>query len=236
MNEMVKILDNTEVPTNIESSYVYNGCTVLRVTAILSKCIHNDGLLYWANNLGFKHLSYKKTLNKAATIGTQCHENIDMFLEDNSHTMSEDSLFEAKNAYNSFQKWFADITKAAKVNVIFHERPIVCKYFGGTLDGLYNIDGKLYLIDYKTSNNISYNYYLQLSAYRYMLRTELGINIDGCIILQLSKKNGIAYNEYVLDFSNPQHLDFINRCENTFFSLVYAYYNLLSLEAQYNQL
>lgn len=236
MNEMVKILDNTEVPTNIESSYVYNGCTVPRVTAILSKCIHNDGLLYWANNLGYKHLSYKKTLNKAATIGTQCHENIDMFLEDNSHTMSEDSLFEAKNAYNSFQKWFADITKAAKVNVIFHERTIVCKYFGGTLDGLYNIDGKLYLIDYKTSNNISYNYYLQLSAYRYMLRTELGINIDGCIILQLSKKNGIAYNEYLLDFSNPQHLDFINRCENTFFSLVYAYYNLLSLEAQYNQL
>lgn len=236
MNEMVKILDNTEVPTNIESSYVYNGCTVPRVTAILSKCIHNDGLLYWANNLGFKHLSYKKTLNKAATIGTQCHENIDMFLEDNSHTMSKDSLSEAENAYNSFQKWFADITKVAKVNVIFHEHPIVCKYFGGTLDGLYNIDGKLYLIDYKTSNNISYNYYLQLSAYRYMLRTELGINIDGCIILQLSKKNGIAYNEYLLDFSNPQHLDFINRCENTFFSLVYAYYNLLSLEAQYNQL
>ena len=68
-----------------------------------------------------------------------------------------------------------------------------------------------------------------------MLRTQLGIEIDGCIILQLSKTE-CAYNEYVLDFSNPIHLDFINKCEHTFLSLTYAYDNLMILEKQYSSL
>lgn len=234
MNNINNLLDSFEGIDGIESNYIYNGHKVPRVTAIISKCVHNDVLLYWANSLGFKHQSYKKTLANAANIGTQCHENIDAFLEDNSHELPNTMMQEANNAYNSFRKWFNDICSVASVEIIFHEKTLVCKYFGGTLDGLYKINGKYYLVDYKTSNHIKYNYCLQLSAYRYMLR-ELGIEIDGCIILQLSKTS-ISYNEYVLNFDNPDHLKFINICEQTFLSLVYSYYNIITIEEAYKKL
>jgi hypothetical protein len=68
-----------------------------------------------------------------------------------------------------------------------------------------------------------------------MLRTELGINIDGCIILQLDK-NSVSYNEFVLDFTNPEHLAFINTCERAFLSLVYAFYNINIVDNAYNNL
>ena len=38
------------------------------------------------------------------------------------------------------------------------------------------------------------------------------IDINGIIILQLNKNN-VSYNEYVLDFNNNDHLNFINHCE-----------------------
>ena len=94
---------------------------------------------------------------------------------------------------------------------------------------------KIYLVDYKTSNHIGFKYILQLAAYRYMLRTELGIEIDGCIILQLAKDR-VSYNEYVLNFSNPDHLKYINDSETTFLSLVYSYYNIINIEDRYKNL
>ena len=235
MNNIIKLLDNTTELDINDSDYIHNGKIVPRVTKIISKCIHSDGLMYWANSLGFKHQSYSKTIRHAADIGTQCHNNIDAFLENKNHSISDKSLIEAKNAYNSFIKWFNDVNALALVKVIFHEKTLTCKYFGGTLDGLYEINGKIYLVDYKTSNHITFTYILQLAAYRYMLRTELGIEIDGCIILQLSK-TGIAYNEYVLNFCITEHLKYINECEHAFLSIVYAYYNISRIESGFNNI
>jgi hypothetical protein len=236
MNEIVTLLDSVDpIEKDEETTYAYNGYLVPRVTKILQKCIHSDSLMYWANSLGFKRQSYNKTLKLACDIGSQCHNNIDEFLDNNSHLMPEDCMDQSRNAYNSFLKWFYDINSYAIVDVIYHEKTLVCKYFGGTLDGLYRVNGKIYLVDYKTSNSIGFKYWLQLSAYRYMLREELGIEIDGCIILQLSKVD-ISYNEFVLNFNNAEHLEFINSCERTFLSLVYAYYNIAHIERQYKEL
>jgi hypothetical protein len=235
MNEMVTLLDKIQ-PIITDSDYMYNGIIVPRVTRILSKCIHSDSLMYWANSLGFKHQSYKKTLNEAANIGHHAHESIDSFLSDDSYEAVGASMpYQSYNAYQSFLKWFNDVSNIANVKVIFHEKTLTCKYFGGTLDGLYEINGKIYLVDYKTSNHITFKYILQLAAYRYMLRTELGIEIDGCIILQLAKEN-ISYNEYVLNFDNVDHLKYINDCEIAFLSLVFSYYNITKVEDEYKNL
>ena len=239
MKEMVKLIskvkDEVKNTDDFESSYTFNGVTVPRVTKILSKCIHSDGLMYWANSLGFKHQSYSKTLQAAADIGTVCHNGIDKFMDDNSYTMEPTSPIDGYNAFMSFRKWFDDINLFANVEVVFHEKTLVCAMFGGTIDGLYKINGRYYLIDYKTSNHITYKYCLQVAAYRYMLRVLLGIEIDGVIILQLSKKN-ISYNEYVLNFDNLNHLYFINDCERAFMSLVYAYYNIAIIENSYKNI
>lgn len=228
---MVALLDQMKPLEKVDSDYEFNGVIVPRVTKIIKRCIHSDGLMYWANSLGFKHQSYSKTLNAAAAIGSECHASIDNFLDDQTYEAPWKQMkFESRNAYKSFLKWFNDVSILAwELEVIYHEKTIICKYFGGTIDGLYKINGKIYLVDYKTSNHITFNYCLQLAAYRYMLRVVLGIEIDGCIILQLSKEN-VSYNEYVLNFDNPYHLKYMNECEVAFMSLVFAYYNITRAE------
>ena len=61
---------------NIISPYNYNNIPVPRVTEILSKTIHEDYIVKWANYLGFKHLNYQDELDKYANIGTITHERI----------------------------------------------------------------------------------------------------------------------------------------------------------------
>lgn len=236
MNKIINLLyEYNTKELEFDSDYTYEGRVVPRVTRILSKCIHSDSLMYWANSLGFRHQSYTKTLNKACDIGSECHYNIDKFIDDPTYTLTDVTMAEVYCAYNSFLKWYRDINKAASVEVILHEESMACPYFGGTLDGLYKVNGKYYLVDYKTSNHITYKYCLQLAAYKYMLKTQRGIDIDGCIVLQLNKDN-VSYNEYVLNFDNQNHLEFINLCEQTFLSLVYAYYNLTAVESAYENL
>jgi predicted RecB family nuclease len=218
-----------------DSDYMYGFTRVPRVTSILSKCIHSEELMSWANSLGFKHKNYKDILKQYASIGTQCHESIDKFLDTKHHVSTEIISREARNAFQSFDKWFNDINNHADLEVVYHEKTLTCKYFGGTLDGLYKINGKYYLIDYKTSNHVRFNYCLQLAAYRYMLRVVENREIDGCIILQLSKKF-IGYNEYLLDFSRIQDKEFMDQCELAFMSLVLAYYNINKISERYNKL
>ena len=233
-DELITLLDNLPNENNsIESDYFYNGVKVPRVTKIISRCIHNEGLLHWANSLGFKSQSYNKVLSKAANIGTACHTSIDAFLDTNTDIYPD--IEESKNAYGSFRKWFDEVSRFSQIQVLFHEKTITCKYFGGTLDGLYNIGGKIYLIDYKTSNHITFNYCLQLAAYIYMLKSELNIFPDGCIILQLSK-NDIGFNEYSLDLHKPADKQFMDDCEQAFLSMVYYFYNLCNVENQFNGL
>ena len=189
-NEMMVLLNQvSNIDDSIESDYFYNGIRVPRVTKIISRCIHNDGLMHWANSLGFKHQSYSKTLSTAASIGSECHTSIDTFLDTGVDVWPESP--ESRNAYESFKKWFTDISYYSKVQVLI--------------------------------------------AYIYMLRTEMNIFPDGCIILQLSKAEA-AYNEYSLDLHNMNDKKFMDDCENTFLSMVYYFYNLCNIENQFNKL
>ena len=219
--------ENTESLQMKEEKYFYNGVAVPRVTEVISKMISEEYLLYWANALGFKHQGYKKTVDAAANIGSEAHDLISRFL--NGETFTTNNI-----PYLGFRKWWMDISANNTVEVIGSEVPLSCPYFGGTYDLLVKINGLLYLVDFKTSNHVNYKYYLQLSAYKYMLELQ-GYTISGCIILQLNKKE-IAYTEYLLIFSNPDHVEFINRCFNTFLSLLYGYYNISQCERMYNNI
>ena len=180
------------------------------------KVINEDYLLYWANSLGFKRISYKEKLTEAALIGTNVHSSIEHYLK-----FKEES---DNPGFLSFLLWWEDINKNNTIEVVGQEERLSCQWFGGTYDLLLKINDKLYLVDFKTSNHISFKYCLQLAAYRYMLYNIKGINIDGTIILQVDKTVPM-YEEYVLDFSINEHYNFIEHCAKTFLSLVYSYYN-----------
>lgn len=238
MNNMIQLLDESTimVDKSSNSNYQYNGIVVPRVTEIISKCIHSDSLMFWANSLGFKRQSYQKTLNRYADIGAQCHETIDLFLDNNGKfDAPENMLSNSRYAYESYLRWWNTINTGNTVKVIYHEYPLICKYFGGTMDGMYEINGKKYIVDYKTSNHVTFRYFLQVAAYRYILKNEHNIDVDGCIVLQLSK-NDISYNEYVLNFCIPEHLQYINDCEMAFLAMVFSYYNVTKIEQNFKNI
>lgn len=230
MNLITKSLNSIDfdIMSNTKDvNYFDNGIPVPRVTEILSKMIHRDNLMYWANSLGFKGLRYKDVLNNAADIGTIAHAAIEKFLKNKLESV--DNI-----PFLGFISWYNIVTQdiGLPIEVIFVEHKLTCKWFGGTMDALLKIGNKLYLIDFKTSNHVTFNYFLQLAAYRFMLKEKENIDIDGVIVLQLDK-TAPGFNEYLLDFSIKEHLLFINHCEKTFLSLVYAYYNVEHAENLY---
>lgn len=227
-NKLLDLLETDKYNLQLkEEKYFHNGIPVPRVTTIISKMISEEYLLYWANGLGFKHQGYKKTVEAAANIGSESHDLINRFLL--GETFSSNNI-----PYLGFRKWWIDITSCNEVKVIGSEQTLTCEYFGGTYDLLVEIDGLLYLVDFKTSNHVNYKYFLQLAAYIYMLEQQ-GYIISGCIILQLNKQK-IEYTEYPLIFSNPEHRNFIDRSLNTFFSLVYGYYNISQCQLMYDNI
>lgn len=218
----------------LESPYSFNGKKVPRVTSILSDMMSEEYLITWANNVGLyqkkKHTYYK---NKAANIGTKVHNAIECFIQgeevpDFSNIKDADDRKKTINAFNAFMQWWSIIEKT-DYEIILEEASLVTGYCGGTLDLLMRVNGKVYLIDFKTSNQLSFKYYVQLAAYRRMLFELYSISIDGCIILKLDKSSG-KFEEAMLDFSRYDDLSFINDCDRLFISIVYAYYNRFIVE------
>lgn len=225
-----ELMDNLDFDINDNTNRYYNqeGISVPRVTEILSTMIHNDKLMIWANNLGFRHLKYLQVLNEASDIGTEAHARIEMYLKEKIKT-------ETNIPFLGFLRWEKIINdKGIFINPIFVEKPLTCQWFGGTADAVFELNGRVFLVDFKTSNHVTFKYFLQLAAYKYMLEL-IGVNIDGVIVLQLDKKSP-GFNEYLLDFSIFDHLNFMNYCTQTFFSLVWGYYNIKNVENLYNKI
>ena len=223
---------------NLETDrYQYQGYSVPRVTEILSSMLHEDFLMTWANNLGlWKRKKYKDELEAAATKGSYVHDAIEDYIQ-NGNDLNMDTVMagyrtEVSYAYGSFRLWW-DIVSKRNVKIIMQEHKLVCPWFGGTLDLLIEIDGKIYLLDFKTSNHPSYKYFLQLSAYRYILKYFYGIEIYGCGIIKLNKKS-LDFEEFIIDKSNPEYDEFMDLCERTFLSIVYGYINRVLVENKYN--
>lgn len=233
------ILDSMDIDnSNCSSPYIYEGRSVPRVTEILSAMLHEQYLMEWSNSMGlYKHCKYTDLLNKAADIGSYVHKAIELYLSENKELnkdlIPKDLVRRVHFAFNSFLEWWS-IIKKTTYTIIYQEHTIICKYFGGTLDLFIEINGRKFIVDFKTSNHASYKYFLQLSAYRYMLE-EQGETVDGVIVLMLDKKS-LKFSEYVLDFNIPEHLVFIDKCKECFLSLAYAYYNRYNVEYMFKNL
>jgi hypothetical protein len=94
------------------------------------------------------------------------------------------------NEWAMFEKYVEFRTKH-ETNVLHNELNVVSdKYkMGGTIDRVMVINGKIYLVDIKTSNAVHAHYWLQLSAYKKMLEEKQpDLKLDGVAILWLAAK------------------------------------------------
>lgn len=213
---------------NTDRYYNSKGISVPRVTDILSTMIHSDRLMYWANSLGLKGIRYGSEMNRVSTLGTNAHSCIEKYLREKIKT--DDNI-----PFQGYLLWESVLnSKGLYIDPLYIEEKLVCEWFGGTADAVLSIGSHTYLVDFKTSNYVTYKYFLQLAAYRYMLRLR-GIDVDGVIVLQLNKEEP-GFNEYVLYSGISKHMKFMQDCENTFFSLVYAYYHIKNIEREYKEI
>lgn len=238
MSDIINLvrLDETEYIEDIDSPYNYKGENIPRVTEILSAMLHEEYIANWANSLGYKYKNYRVTLQEAADKGTLIHESIHDYIANGNEPNKAMIPYEYYDAtitgFKSFKSW---INTLNDYTIIASEKELVCPYFGGTADLIINYKNKNYLLDFKTGKHLSFRYFLQLAAYRYILQMYYNIPIDCVGIIQLDK-SFVSYKEYVLDLSNKTNFDYINQCTNTFFCLVEAYKYRLNNELYFKNI
>jgi hypothetical protein len=218
---------------SLESPYEKNGKSVPRVTAVLNEMLGSEQLISWANRLGlYNRMSHLKVRDRAANIGTHIHSRADAIIK--GLPIKDSDMIEVVYGTESFALWWNLVSYENTINCIAMEKKMTCDYFGGTIDLLLDINGRHWLIDIKSGNTLSFKHHLQLGAYKYMLNAD-GINIDGCCILQISKKS-IKFREEVIDLGITEMNDYMNKCVNLFLSLAYSYHRKNEVEKEYTRL
>ena len=205
-----------------------------RVTEILGY-IGEESLMYWANGLGFKGISYKKELSRYATIGTKVHSEIEKFLSGDRdlNTINPDDYTQA--GFYAFISWYDEqVTKLGKnIEILGLEQSFEGKYFRGTIDCIMRIDGKLYLVDFKTSSHIGYKYFMQLAAYEYLWSKAGNEPVFGFMVIQLNRDNPSKYTTYTLDSIDGDNVYLYNLLQDTFFKLTQVAFNVDELKGVY---
>jgi len=102
--------------------------------------------------------------------------------------ISEEWDERATTGVSGFLDWF----NAHEVKFIETERLLYSRQHGyvGITDVVASVDGKKYLMDYKTSKGIYNEQFYQLSAYWGAYEEEMGEQLDGGAILHFDKESG----------------------------------------------
>lgn len=187
--------------------YVVNGTTCAGVSTIGSYR-PMPFLTFWAAKEATQHLSDKlediKKMNeedfaklletakkahctkskKAADIGTLVHDWIQTYIETGETKLPTNR--KANHAINQF----LEFEKRHEMEWIAFEKIVHSKKHNvaGRLDAIAFIDGKLTLLDFKTSSRISDDYYLQTAGYQMCLE-EMDIHPEQRVILRLPKED-----------------------------------------------
>lgn len=147
---------------------------------------------------------YDKKREKAADIGTQVHAWVEKFITSAIAGETAPDMPEDENVLNGIAGF---LTWGNKHNIQFHctERLVYSREhnYSGLLDAIATIDGKKYVIDFKTSKGIYSSFRYQVAGYRNAYEEENPADkIDGNMIIHFDKETG---NFDKLDISNEEY-------------------------------
>lgn len=195
--------------------------SVSRICGIVDK---SEALLIWASRLCSDYLlslpvnqrtddEVKVAVNKhrekkeeAANIWTLAHAWAEEYIKNWDISFPEDP--QVVNAVN----WFLEWTSQHKIEWIASERFVYSNKYNyvGICDAIAVIDGKKYLVDFKTSNRIrKLEYGMQTAAYINAYCEETWEIIDGVIVARFSKDDFDVPFE-VFEFSDSDIEFFFN--------------------------
>lgn len=159
------------------------------VTTIIHEIlIHPGPLLAWSNSLGYKRKSYNTVMDESSAKGTCIHDLMYAHMKNINEIKTHIPLKYAQDVHYILyeaRKYFIehgmspDTTLDAELTMIDTSLG-----YAGTLDWIGTKDGKLTLVDYKTSKAARESMFIQLAAYDMLLQTQKGIKVDeACILL-----------------------------------------------------
>lgn len=170
-----------------------SGIIVPGVTTIIGQ-LDKPALVYWANNLGLKGISYRKALDQAASVGTIAHYLVECFfmkMEPDLDEYTARDIRQAKLAFTNFKEWW----DKQELKVIASEVQLVSEQYryGGAMDCIAESikTGLIALIDVKTSKAIYPEMHYQLAGYKHLWEeNKPSMPIDSAHIVRLSKEDG----------------------------------------------
>lgn len=143
--------------------------------------------------------------DKGKDVGTMVHDAVEAFLKGLEPVFPEaedketiENVKCAQKALRAFVKWWESLEQK---RVISTEKPIYSRMmkYAGTYDLLAEINGKVYLLDIKTTNaskkaplGIYAEYFMQLGGYSFAHREETGDEVDDVGIIRVGKDGRLA--------------------------------------------
>ena len=158
--------------------YYYNGVEVPSVTEI-------------AKPISFERLTNLPShiLENARHRGSLVHEAIETYL-----LTGEIEWEEIDPIAIPYVEWFVNWHRTYRPKILYVEYRLFDEDYSGTLDLLCEIDGEIYLIDYKATSVIDKkSLSVQLEGYKRKL-AKMGIKVDKTAYLHL-KKDGYVFKE-----------------------------------------
>lgn len=205
--------------------YKLNGKPLTGVTTILNEQA-KPYLINWAAKEAYKDsigktkaqieailkssdFAHSKKSGTAKSVGTEAHDAIEIFIKHNIETGEYLNEYkfqtdEAKISAHRFFRWAID----NKVKFLESEISVYhgVYWYGGSFDFICEIDGKVYLGDFKTSSKIDTTYYAQGAAYMHAVNYIRSIEgkskyeFAGTIIVKSTKEEGdktfVETNDY----------------------------------------
>ena len=156
--------------------------------------------------------AYKSIGKDAAQIGTIVHDWIESAIKYKMNggaapkTPKGDEVGSCIKAYKDWSrerkpKWLQTEQK------IYYHDPGGVNCYAGTVDAVAEVDGKLCVIDFKTSKKIYKPYHLQVAAYAQAISTQDQIDMPMGMILRLDKETG-TFQEKLFDPKPHIHMFF----------------------------
>lgn len=158
-----------------------NGDPVPGTTTIIGRFKESGGLIQWAYGRGKEHgrlialgreapSHLYAEVDKACDIGTLAHDMVEAHIlglpEVDTAGVDSETIAKAISAFEEYLDWERQIG----VEFVSTEDHLVSQTYkyGGTPDAVGIIDGKLCLLDWKTSNAVYPDHAIQLAAYQHL--------------------------------------------------------------------
>ena len=176
------------------------------VTTIIS-IVRNPAVEAWKE----REPKWREISDYALSIGTRVHKVIECYFKDRHEELRSLYGEDIRKPFRAFLEWKV----RTRFEVVDAEIGVWSEHrYAGTLDFSGYLDGKLYIIDIKTSKRIYSDYIMQISAYRQAYEERSGNKVHGIGILRLDKYSRVSeWKEYSEEEYQKALQEFLFLCD-----------------------